>query len=58
MKIPYGSQPDAYMEDGTPIYVKVARGSAKPYIQLATYLRLLGFTDKEIVEILFGELDD
>lgn len=44
-------KPDGYMEDGTPVYLAIARGRSKDNLQLEMYRRLLGISDKEFEEM-------
>ena len=41
------SEPDGVMPDGTPIYLKIARGNGKPMLQLEIYRRLCEISDEE-----------
>ena len=41
------SKPDGYMSDGTPIYLKIARGNGKPMLQLEIYRKLCEISDDE-----------
>ena len=47
MRMKYASKPDGFMPDGTPVYLKCARGSAKSMIQLDIYRKLVGISDEE-----------
>ena len=45
-------KPDGYLEDGTPVYLKCARGNGKSMLQLEMYRRLFNIPDDEWVQIL------
>ena len=53
------SKSDGFMPDGTPIYLKIARGNGKPMLQLEIYRRLCEITDEEwasMKEEIMGQL--
>lgn len=43
---------DAYLPDGTPLYIKCARGNGKSMRQLELYAKLLGTNLDELRNIL------
>ena len=43
--------PDAFLPDGTPLYIKCARGNGKSTLQLELYRKLFGIPDDEWEEI-------
>ena len=45
------SRPDGFAPDGTPLYLKCARGNGKTSIQMEMYRRLLGISDEEWIEM-------
>ena len=44
--------PDGYMPDGTPVYIKGSRANCKSTLQLEIYRMLCGISDEEWAEIV------
>lgn len=44
--------PDGYMPDGTPVYIKGGRANGKSTLQLEIYRILCGISDEEWAELV------
>lgn len=44
--------PDGYMPDGTPVYIKCGRANCKSTLQLEIYRKLCGISDDEWAELV------